>query len=173
MYGGETKIKTLLSVNLYEISTKFIYDLRNAHPDSERLFKFLPKYTINTNKNANNRIIYAQDFHQFVGFSENEENIKYLYFNFEAIDECLKEEIDNAGIENLFKDLDIKNILSNFTPENEKCLTNFSISRRKYLIVEITYDVTYDHIGGGSECDTYVDIVGYLDDNMNVKYFNN
>jgi len=166
----KTKIKSLFGVELYEISTNFIYKLREAHPRPDLAFNYLPEFTINTDEGANNRIIQADYFHQFVGLFENQENEKYLYFNLETLDATLNEEIKNVGIEELFKDFDFKKILSNFRPEIEESLSNFALPTCHYLIVEITYDVSYDH-EGGYDCDLIIDILGYLNQDMQVIYF--
>jgi len=166
-----TKLKTLLGVELYEISERFIYNLRQGHPRSEKVFDYLPKFTINTNKEAHNQIADAEWFHQFVGcFQNDNKNEKYLYFNIETLDATLREEISNAGMENLLKNLDFKKILSNFTPENEENISYFRFPHCNYLIVELTYNVTYD-LDGGYDCDMDLNVVGYLDSNMNAIYF--
>lgn len=168
---SRTKIKTLLGIELFEVSERFIYNLRQAHPRPEQAFDYLPKYTINTNKEAHNQVVGADWFHQFVGtFQNDNKNDKYLYFNIETLDKTLQEEISNAGIEDLLKDLDFKKILSNFTPENEENLSHFVFPHCNYLICEIIYDVTYDH-DGGYDCDMDFNVLGYLDSDMNAIYF--
>ena len=105
MRAGINKIKTLLGVELYEISDNFIHKLREAHPRPEQAFDYLPMYTVGNN----NQVITADYYHQFAGLFENEhENKKYLFFNIETLDATLREEISNAGIEELLKDLDIR-----------------------------------------------------------------
>jgi hypothetical protein len=168
-----SKIKAIVGIEYYEISDKFIYNLRMNHPRPEQAFDYLPKYTINTNKEGNNEIVGADWFLQFAGTFENTtENPTHLMFNIETLDATLKEELSNAGIEEIFKGIDFKEILKNFTPESENNLEKFIFSHCNYIIVETTYDASYDH-EGGYDCDVYFDIVGYLDDNMNTIYFKN
>ena len=77
MREGTTKHLVLLGIELYEISEKLIYDLRNSEPRKpENVFKHLPEYTINTNPGANNKPILAENFHQFIGFNLNENKDK-------------------------------------------------------------------------------------------------
>jgi hypothetical protein len=171
MRAGIHKIKTLLGVELFEISNNFIHAIREKHPRPEQVFNFLPKYTINTNKEAHNQVVQAEWYHQFVGcFHDEPKNDKYLYFNIETLDATLREEISNVGIEDLLKDLDFKKILSNFTPENEENLSHFCFPHCNFLIVELTYETSYDH-EGGYDCDMSFDVVGYFDSDLNAIYF--
>jgi hypothetical protein len=170
---GISKIKCLLGVELYEISDKFIYNMRIAQKNRQDVFKNLPKYTINTNDAQHNQVVTAEEFHQFVGLFPNDtKNDFYVYFNLNTLDRTLQEEIDNAGIEDLFKKFDFLKYLIKFVPQSEDDLSKFVFPRTNYLIVELTYDVTYDHYNGGYDCDMDVDITGYLDSNLNAIYFN-
>lgn len=171
MLGGIHTHKALLCVEYYEISTKFIHDLRLAHTKPEEVFRILPKYTINTNKEANNRPIDAEYFHQYVGLFDQEENVKYKYFNLHTLDVTLDEEFKAIGVDEFFKDLDFLKLLSNFTPEPDENISKFVFSNCNYFIVELVYDVSYDR-EGGYDCETSYDIIGYLDNNLNTVYFN-
>jgi hypothetical protein len=170
---GVTRIKCLLGVELYEISNNFIYKMREAHKKPDEVFDYLPTYTLNTYKDQHNRPMLADCFHQFIGLFDNEKNEKYFYFNLETLDSQLKEEIDNAGIEDLFKKFDFLKILSHFTSHSEDDLSKMVFPTVNYLIVELTYDVSYDYYNGGYDCDLDVDIIGYLDGNLQTKYFQN
>ena len=166
---GRSTIKCLLGVNFYEISEKYLYDLRQKHKNPEKIFDFLPKYTTNTNKEAHNQPVRAEYYHQFAGHFLNpnhEKNEKYLYFDLQTLDRQLDEEIANSGADDLFDDFDFKKILSNFVPHTEDDLSKFVFPRAEYLIVEITYDVSYDYYSGGYDCDREVDITGYLNGNL-------
>lgn len=169
MKEGISVHKVLLGVELYEISSDFIHKIREGQPRPENVFSYLPMYTINTNDGANNRPMIAEFFHQFVGFGE--ENKKYLYFNLNTIDKEFNEEISNAGIETLFQDFDFAKILSNFKPQPEDDITNFHLPWCHYLVVELIYTTSYDHYNGGWEGDMDIDIIGYLDNDLNLKYF--
>lgn len=164
-------IKTLLGVELYEFEEKFIYELRQKQKKQDRIFEHLPTYTINTNEGANGRPVEAYWYLQFVGiFNDNNNNSKYLFFDLSSLDGLLNEEINQDGIENLFKEFDFKKILSVFTPATEDDYIKFGFLTTHYLIVELTYETSYDH-EGGYDCEMYVDITGYLDNNMEIKKF--
>ena len=173
MREGTTKYLTLLGVELYEISEKLIYDLRNSEPRKpENVFKHLPEYTINTNSGANNKPILAENFHQFIGFNlnENKDKEKYLYFNLKTADALLQEEIDNDGID-LFKNFNFKHLFRFFKPEPEENFRNFRIPITNYLVVELTYIVSYDHYSGGYDCEMELDVVGFLNPMLQIQYF--
>ncbi len=174
MREGTTKHLVLLGVELYEISEKLIYELRNSEPRKpENVFKHLPEYTINTNTKAKNQPILAENFHQFLGFNldESKDKQKYLYFSLKTADALLQEEIDNSGIEDLFKDFDFKHLFRFFKPEPEENYRNFRIPYTNYLVVELTYITSYDHYSGGYECDMEIDVVGYLNSMLQLQYF--
>jgi hypothetical protein len=172
---GRSTIKCLLGVKLYEISEKFMYDLRQKHKNPEEVFKFLPRYTVNTNKEAHNSPVIAEYYHQFVGHFNNpnhENNEKYLYFDLETLDRHLENEIDESGVD-VFQDFDFKKIFlqSRFIPHTEDDLSKFVFPSTDYLIVEITYDSSYDYYSGGYDCDIEYDITGYLNGNLEAVYF--
>jgi hypothetical protein len=172
---GRSSIKCLLGVKLYEISEKFMYDLRQKHKNPEEVFKFLPRYTVNTNKEACNFPVIAEHYHQFVGHFNNpnhKDDEKYLYFDLETLDRNLEVEIDDSGIE-IFRDFDFKKVFTQagFIPHTEDDLSKFVFPTTNYLIVEVTYDTSYDYYSGGYDCEVEEDIVGYLDGNLQSVYF--
>jgi hypothetical protein len=174
MREGTTKHLVLLGVELYKISEKLIYDLRNSEPRKpDNAFEHLPEYTINTNSGAKNQPIPAKYFHQFLGFSfdENKDCQKYLYFNLKTADALLQEEIDNSGVDDLFKDFDFKYLFRFFKPEPEENFRNFRIPFTNYLVVELTYITSYDHYSGGYDVDMEIDVVGYLNSTLQIQYF--
>jgi len=177
MREGIYRHRTLLGIELFEISEDFMYGLRERHKSPEHVFKLLPKYTINTNEGQHNQIMVAEYFHQWVGlFKDNrtpEEKKKYLYFNIETLDATLREEISNAGEEDLLKNLDFKKILSNFTPQSDNDLSNFVFPYCNFLIVDLIYDTTYDNYNGGWDCDMEFEVIGYLNSQMQAIYFEN
>jgi hypothetical protein len=163
-------VKCLLGVELFEISNKFIYKLREKHKNTDEVFDYIPEFTINTNEGQHNQPIRSECFHQFVGIGENEEE-KYLYFDLHTVDSQLDYEISQTGIEDLFKEQDFKKILSKFTPHSDDDLSNFILPKVYYLIVVLIYETYQDYYNGGWEYDMEVDIIGYLDENFNAINF--
>ena len=171
MEEGISKVRCLLGVQLYELSNKYISELRKKHKTNESIFKLLPEYTINTNEKGGNSPILANYFLQFVDYFKDENLIKYLLFDLITIDNLLLEEISNTGAEDLFKDFDFIKILSFFTPHNDYDMSRYITPITRYLIVEITYDISYDHYSGGYDCESNVNIIGYLNENLEPHYY--
>lgn len=170
--AGISKVRCLLGIDLFEISNKYINELRLAHKNDFEVFDMLPTYTINLNENAFNRPILAENYHQFIGLEgDDDKKVKHLYFNVTTIDRQLKEEISNASVEDLFIDFDFKEILSKFTPLNDDDLKNYVFPPINYLVIEITYITIQDYISGGWESEMELDIIGYLDNNLQIKMF--
>lgn len=171
--AGISKVRCLLGVNLFEISNKYINELRLAHKNASEVFKILPTYTINLNETANRQPIIAEYYHQFIGLEgDDDKKVKHLYFNLKTIDEQLQEEISNVGAEDLFKDFDFKEILSRFTPLTDDDLKNYIFPQMHYLVIEIIYTTIQDYHSGAWEGEMELDIIGYLDYNLKFKDFN-
>ena len=172
MREGTSKVRCLLAVELYELSNKYIYEMREQKKKDGQLFDILPTYTINTNENANNRPIRSEYFLQFVGNFIDETPEKYLLFRLNAVDNLLDYEISNGGIEDIFKDYDFKKLLSVFKPMDDYAMSRHAMPNTDFLVVEITYETTQDHFSGGWECESSFDIIGYLDSMKELKLFN-
>ena len=167
-----TRHIALVGIELFDVSNNFIYKLSQNRPMPYQIFNVLPKYTINTNKGGLNRIMLAEEFLQFVGmFETDRDNPKYLMFNVNTLESLLNEEMNQAGIEDLFKDYDFKEVLSHFAPQKEEDLEQFVFPHVNYLVVELQYDGGFDH-EGIYDCDMHVEITGYLNDIMELEEFN-
>ena len=166
MREGTSKHLALLAVELYEITDQFIYELREKQHDSQDVFNYLPEFTINRNENANNRPIVAKYYHQFVGAFKPDKVEKYLYFNLRSNDALLAEELAQGGVDDLFEEIDFEKMLSKFTPQQGDDITKFVFPKTNYLIVELTYVTSVDHFSGGYDCDMTIEIVGYLDNQL-------
>jgi hypothetical protein len=164
----ETTIKCLMGVEFFEISDKYIYELRQKHINQRELFGFLPKYTLNLNEGQHNQPIFAEYYHQFMGSSDSHV-AKYWYFDLKPLDNQLEYELGYEDIEKLFKDYDFKKILSNFTPHSDDDISHHVIPQIHYLIVEMIYT------GGGKfdddDFDLEIKITGYLNKDLQPIYF--
>lgn len=162
----------ILAVEAYTINTNEIYELRQEH--KRHPFSKLYPYTINLrdyNDNANNNIIQAEYYLQFIGFIKEENPVDYILFDLDTHDNLLGEEISNLGVEDLFKNIDFKKILSNF--KIEKYIDKWKTLRAPiYLIVEMKYIGGYDYnTGGDSEFELEINIIGYLNSNLEKVIF--
>lgn len=165
MNNNSTHLALLGITNFYEISSDYIYKLREKSHRPENIFSNLPKYTINTN----NQIIEAEYFLQFIGTNKEEETSKYLMFDFETIDSLLSNEISNCGYDNFFEDVDFSKILSKFKPYTEDDLMHFVLPKTNYIVIELEYFSSY--YDGGWDTDMNIDIIGYLNNNMELIKF--
>jgi hypothetical protein len=157
--------------NFYEISSNYIYMLREKSHRPENVFSNLPKYTINTNKDAHNQIIDTEYFLQFVGTFKEEETSKYLMFDFVTSDSLLAEEISNCGYDEFLKDFDFKEILSKFKYYNEEDFTHFTLPNTNYIVIELEYFSSEDYVNGGWDTDMNINLVGYLNNKMELIKF--
>jgi len=162
-------IKCLLAVELFELSSNYINQIRERHRSNDEVFELLPDFTLR----GDNHIITAEYYLQFVGLDKVEAPEKYLMFGLHTLDHQLDYEISQTGAEDLFKDLDFKKILSYFTPQTDDDMSRFAFPETRYLIVELTYTSYYDNYSGATEGDMEVDITGYLNKNLEPIYFNN
>ena len=166
----KNKTTCLLGIELYEISENFMYDLREDKKNKSMIFDILPKYTINNNTDKNT-LIEANYFLQFRGFEKSDE--KFLFFNVIPLSKEFENEIDNNGIDDIFKDIDFKKILSNFDKQTDKDLKHFNFPILHFLVVEIIYLSSYNHEDRREELyDIEYNIVGYLNNNFELKLFN-
>jgi len=111
---------------------------------------------------------------QFVGVfkPENyEANVKYLLFDINTLDQLLDYEMSNSGVDDLFKECDFKKYLSVFNPLTDDDMKHMTIPLTNYLVVEITYTTSQDYYSGGWECESEIEVIGYLDSQMQLKNF--
>lgn len=151
--------------NFYEISSKFIFELREKSHNPENVFSKLPKFTIN----KNNHIVYAEFYLQFVGRVEDDEE-KYLMFDLKTIDSLLSEEVCNCDYDDLLNNVNFSEILVKFKPYTDDDLSHFILPKTNYIIIELEYISSYDG-DGNWDTDINININGYLNDNMELIKF--
>ena len=153
-------VRTLMAINaliiangeeVYEAKTKSTKDgiLRVHYP--------LPEWCI---RDDNGYLDYSENYLQFV----NDKESNYILFDLEPISSLLVEEISMTGIEDLFKKIDLRPIFDKFQKYLMKDYGKY-IPNTQFLVFEHTYE-EYD-TESGREYDSYCDLVGYLDNNMN------
>lgn len=145
--------KTLLSVEVYEFTGKDIGELRNQYQYDRYLSRILPKYTIN--KEFGN-ILDADGYLQFV---ENGDEV-YTLFDILTIDNLLNEEISNGGLENIFKNNDIRPFLDKMNKKKYKDFKR-SLTSAEYLIIEIIYN-SGDYFDSEYDVSVDINVVGAL-----------
>lgn len=146
--------RTLLALDLIEITGDEI----GKHFSSRK--KQLPDYCI---RNDNGEITQTENYLQFV--SEGEE--KYLLFNYFTADSILDEEIQNCGLEDLLKNIDLRPYVSEFKNLIKYEDYGKALSTSNYLVIDLIYT-------GGSYYEPYdydmdVEVVGVLDSKLTLK----
>lgn len=165
---GVSVLTALLGVEVFNVSEQHIHNLRIKGYNKNRIFDDLPEYTINTNEKACGQPVKAEYYHQHMGFTLPKKDLSFVYFNMASCDSILDDEMSNAGDE-MFDDFDFNEILKPFIPTyvvDEK-EGNYFKTKTNYIIVELRYITSQDHLSGGWECEVEYDIVGYLDADMN------
>lgn len=165
----ENTYRVLLGISLYELSEKYLYELREDKRRDREVFNILPKFTINTNEGAKNRPISADYFLQFIGFTPSDN--KYLLFDFRTIDAHLDEEISNAGYDGFFEQFDFIKLLKEFPRQTDNDMMKYNPPNINYLVFDLEYIHSTDS-EGYSDCDMNVYAVGYLNSKMELIKFN-
>ena len=156
----------IASVDVYTIWNNDIYELYQKYHRRDSVWEQLHPWAINGNETANNRPIDAKYYHQFMGQYEQDDNEhSAILFDIRTEDEILQEEINAIGIEETFKDIDFKEIFSNFE------IIDYEFRYRRlrppiYLIIEYTWT------GDGEDFEAHVDIIGYLNDKLEKVIWN-
>lgn len=160
----------LVGISLYELSNNYIHKLRSSKFKPDAWHTLVPEYTIATTESGKNIIHPCEYYLQFVGFTETPENEKYLVFDLNSIDNLINEEVSASDWDDFFKDVDFKKILDVFPKQTDYDMKNHSMPRFNYLVVDLEYDFSYDH-DGGYDSEMYVNVVGYLNHNMELVKF--
>jgi hypothetical protein len=168
---GTSTVRCLLAVEVYELSENYIFELKEGRKKPNSIGDILPEYTINTNEGQHNQPMNADYFLQFVGLDYVKNPKNCLLFNLRTFDSILQEEISNVGIEDLFNDYDFKKLLSVFKPHTDDDMKRYSMPYTYYMVVDVVFETTQDYYSGGWECESSVNIVGYLDDKMQITEY--
>ena len=156
----------IATVDAYTIWNKDVYQLRQKYKWRESLWKQLHPWAINNNETANNRPIEAQYFHQFLGtIEEDDDEYSAILFDIKTDDEILQEEISMVGVEEAFVNVDFKKIFTNFE------IIDYEFRYRR-LRTPIYLIVDYSWVGEGEDFESEIDVIGYLDNNLDKKLFN-
>ena len=161
----------ILGLHAYVINENDLYELGQKYKNNP--FNHVHPYTINLkeyNDAAKNTIIPSDYYLQFSGHIKEESPRDFVVFDFSTLDELLLEEVSNSSYEDLFEHVDFKKILDKFPIVPYKDIYR-RLDAPFYLIVEMNYMSSYDHFSGATEYDLFVDIIGYLDSNLDKHLF--
>lgn len=152
--------RTLLGLNVYTFSAEFINEIREKNKTRTSFEKFSPEWILNK---ENTDILSTRDYFQF-GATPSKE-----YILFDVIHSCplLDLEMNEGGIEDFFKDINLKDILPTLPKISEKdyypCIQN-----PVYLVIDIQYNCYKGYYDLYPECEVDFTYIGYLDSNFNI-----
>jgi hypothetical protein len=126
--------KTLLSIEIYEMNGDEIGKLRKQFAHDRYLEGVLPRFVLNDKGH-----VYRSDaWLQFV----NEGSENFVLFDVATVDKLLSEELSNAGLEDILKNIDLRPILEKMEKLHFEDFLRV-LPPAQYLIIQIVYS------GGG------------------------
>lgn len=159
-----TITKSLLSINLYELSTNLIYSLKNKRNDKNSIFLdgTLPKYCIN----KDGKLLDSEIYHQYTGLIEEENNEKFLFLDINEDEKSeLHYQIYETGVDSFFSSFNFNEIFKDIIKMNDDYIIKHMFIQKTYFIIETKHISYQDHFDYDYDYETK--IIGYLD-----KYFN-
>lgn len=155
---------TTLLLNVYKFKGKDIGDLRKKNPTDRFLETILPKYVLRSDNDPGaGNIDWSYGYLQFVDDGDEE----FWMFDIQGADCILQEEISYGGLEELLEGFDLRKIFKNVSYINYDDFHK-TIPYTTTIFIELDYQTSYDYYNGGTECDMYPYIRGYLSSDMKV-----
>lgn len=127
------KYKTLLNVNLFELTGDEIGEIKKKEREGNRYYNtILPEYCLHSENGSLRTTI---DHLQWIESGEE----KYILFQAMTPDDLLQEEISNTGIEDLLKNIDLRPYFNLLKKLNKDGLLHRGLQGGQYLIIELLY----------------------------------
>lgn len=145
--------KTLLGLNIYQISSKYIEEVRKLNPQREKFRDNIPTYCITDTK------ITLSEYH-FQFTSENKEN--WILFNIEYRHPILEHEISATDEGDFINEINLFDFIKNIPFLSEEQYRK-SLPIPGYIIIEVTYTNSYDYHSGGYDCEVEFNIIKLLE----------
>ena len=181
---SSNKHRCLLGLEIYQIESSVIEKIRekDSKYGGKNFYNILPKYIFDP-KSKKEQI--KDNF--YFQFSSGQPDDKWIMFNVVYQDPVIEMEVDGGDIISLLRDADVvkffekidltKNYqnpmdvslydkISDFI--NTEIEKRFPIPNRLYLVIDIEYVCSPDYYSGGTDCDTYITLIGWLDGEMNL-----
>lgn len=158
-------MRVILSITAWRITDLDFYNHRmkyKGYPNYHWL-NTLPQFCV---REDNGYLDYTEYYYQFFGYEpmEHEENKSHIVFDYEAIDNVLKEEISNVGFEDIFGKKDLRPLFNKIKTNDWDLI---AIPINQHIIIDLKYVEDID------DWDMTVDLVGYLDENLNLIKISN
>lgn len=178
---SKSRIRACFALNIFQFTSKNIEEIRKLNP-SRNFYEEIPKWIYVPETEVK---FFENYYFQFT--SENKES--WIMFDIHYKDAYVNEEISHTGEDDFFKEIDLHKIFElidlNQNYNQRISLTEDSSSQSQpyvnsqeifhkglpfptYVIVDIEYVMSTDYYSGGTECDVYYNLVGYLDGEFNL-----
>ena len=147
----------IIAIELYKLTLEDIVKLKSPGG------RGIPEYCLQDN----GYIIDAHYFNQFIdvdsvnAFSEKEDR---YFFNLFAMDNLIHNEMNDCGVDSFFNKIDMIPVFKNLTTMKIDNNT-FYIPTSQYIVIELEYK-SYGYPDYDYDMD--VNIIGYLDKNLNL-----
>jgi hypothetical protein len=156
------KIRTLLAVSIYGFTEKEIANYISEFNSPAAGLRRLPTLTIR----EDGYIGESESEFQFLIPETARDNKNHILFNYGTIDENLREEISNAGIEDILKSCVLFQLFNKLKKLDLGDLYR-GMPTNYYLIVDLCYSKSYTDSGWEYDLEIYLD--HYLDENLTIK----
>lgn len=155
-------MKTILSIIPYGLTISDFYELRKPIMDrpTSHFFNSLPEWCV---RGGTGKITPTEEYHQWTGLMDHPEKTIFYLFDINPIDELLKEEISNVGVEQFFDGYDWRPLFEK-TPHNEPPHKTLTIPFNVHVVVDLAYETM-----GDDEYELIVEVLGYLDGHMDLS----
>ncbi len=158
----QEKFKQIIGIQVCKATGIEIGELRKLNKGYEN--DFIPKYVLSEDgkiKNSEHYLCYSE-------FDETE----FTLFDVVYSDSFIGNMISDCGIEEIFEKYDLNKILCNFNFIHTSLENwNRSIPPTERIVVDVIYSSNFN--GETTEYDSEVELVGYLDEELILIYYEN
>lgn len=156
----KTSYKTLLGLNIYRLSSKYIENVRRRNLQRDKFTGLIPEWCV-----TKDTILLSSYYFQFTSGSEEE----WLLFDVEYKHPFIDHEMSAIGEEDFFKEIGLFDFIKNLPSLTENDYKS-SIPKPVYIVVKITYTNSYDPRTGEYDCEADYEIVEQLNLNRTIKF---
>ena len=152
-------MRTILSIIPYGLTAHDFFEMREPIKDkpTRHFFKTLPEWCIR----EDGFVSYTEEYHQWTGTIDSKEKTMFRLFDINPVDEILKEEISQVGVEYLFEGYNWKKMFEKI-PINEVPHKSLRIPFNIHVVVDLIYS------GDGEDCELDVEVLGFLNGDMDL-----
>jgi len=154
-------VKTLLAVELYELTGKEIGLLKNKYLNKDYFESdVLPKFCLDKDG-------FIRDTYYWLQFIEEGDEV-YRLFEAATIDRLLDQEISSLGLEYILNNVNLTQMFENLKIHKFDDF-NRVLPSAEYIIIELIYTSSFN--GESTEYDMDTNILGFLNENLeHIKY---